>query len=254
MKEWMSLIPHLKLPPGRLLEVLKAVSLNEPERRAVSRAILSQFPAGKSEKSVVRGMALPATTRLHLVRTDLETIRLAPNGVGVFRSGLVQGEYVGLVVRALAVRRLGIPPTLVENPATLKMEASRFTEQTRERIGRFTGYLERFPVHRGVWKSSGFALLPDTSYALRPDDRQIRNILRIALPRGAFVELDQARTLVLDQAWQQKWLATSFDADAWFLRDASSDTPVVYLWKQATRSLGEIFHQGRSYGGLTVRG
>lgn|SRR2546428_2357637 len=252
LSEWISLVPHLKLSPSKVLPVIDVMAAEDTDRRTVSEALVKLFP-GKSEKSVVRGMALPAMTRLHFVRTSEDTIRLAPNGIGVLEAGLPPAEFVGLSIRSLATQRLAIPLSFVENPVLMGREVAHLDKQTRERVGRFASYLEWFPAHRGVWKSRGFDVLPDASYRALADVRAIRGLFRTALPVESFLELDEARMALVRESWSRKWLVTSFDVDEWLLRDAASKRPVVYLWKQATRSLSELFHQGRSYGGLTVR-
>lgn len=111
-------IPHLKLPPKRLLGVLEAVRAYQPDRDRVSEGIRSLFP-GLSVQSVVRGMALPAATRLHLVRATSTEISLAPNGIGVTQAGLPPEVFLGLAIRTVAIRRFGLSLEEIRNPGLI---------------------------------------------------------------------------------------------------------------------------------------
>jgi len=250
---WLKVIPHLKLSPSKLVPVLSAVRRREPDREAVTAEILQLFP-NKTAKSVVRGMALPAATRLQLVRTSASAIQLAPNGIGVVESGLVADQYVAIAVRGLAVSRFGIPLSHVEAPAMLKREAAGSDDSTRERASRFAGYLSHFPPYRALWERAGFQRLPGPPYKLAASLEEIRGLLVSSLPKEQLLSLDTARTLVLRNAWRTRWLATSFDVDDWFVAGSSSDPPVVQLWKQAARSIDELLHHGVSYGAVIAMG
>jgi hypothetical protein len=246
-------IPHLKLPPSKLLQVLAAIRDNEGSRDEATKAILELFP-GKSAKSAVRGMAIPAVTRLQFARTREGAVVLAPNGLGVFSAGLPSQEFVAIAVRGVALERFGVPLRFLGNARGLKFESLSAPGTVRERASRFASYLSEFPLHPGLWKTHGFELFPDAQFELTPPLAATRALIRSALRSGGLWEIDAARKRVLSAAWHSHWLATALDVDRWFVRELSVSRPSITLWKQGFRSIDEIFERGVSYGGVSLTG
>jgi hypothetical protein len=244
-------IPHLKLPPGRLVAVLEAIKHTQPDRSLVAEEVCRLFPQ-KEPKSVVRGMALPAGTRLQLVRATDDAIALAPNGEGVFRSGLEAAEFVALAIRAAASTRFGVPPQLLENPAAIEFQISGLDKRKREPVARFISYLRFFRVRPAAWSAAGFRVLPGPNYRTPLTLRDGLALIRRALPKGRLLALDLVRTTLLANLWSRGTLATSFDVDDLLIRVYADSDPPIQLWKKAVRGIDELLIEGTSYGSLIV--
>ncbi|MCI4327607.1 MAG: hypothetical protein L3K16_08275 [Thermoplasmata archaeon] len=251
MGETLAGIPHLKLPPAKLLNVLDAVKRAGPERPLVVADIRGLFP-GMSEKSVIRGMALPAGTRLQLVRATDDTIVLAPNGGGAFLSRLSGADFVAFAIRATAITRYGIRPALLADPGGMEFEISGMGKRSREPIARFVSYLRFFQERRLAWSAAGFRVLPGPNYRTKLDLREGRSLIDEELPKGRLLSLDEARSALLRRLWKDGVLATSFDVDDLFAQLYSGDRPPIQLWKQAVRGIDELLIEGTSYGSLIV--
>ncbi len=247
----LSSIPQLKLPPGKLLPVLTAVHLKGPERSPVVAAIQDLFP-GKTAKSTVRGMALPTVTRLHLVRASETAISLAPNGFGVFESGLPPDDYLSIAVRAAGFARYRLPVDMLRDSSFLRGEASGPRTPITEPKARFAAMLKRFPVHPLGWEKYGFTVVDGAGFSLKVAGVKARKLVSAALPEGQLLPLDTARIRILREAWKHGWLATSFDVDRWMIALSTGSNPILQLWRQATRSLDELLIQGRSFGSVTM--
>jgi hypothetical protein len=108
-------------------------------------------------------------------------------------------------------------------------------------------------MHRGLWTTSGFEHIPDSNYKLPFFSPEIEERIYTLLPTERLLTLDYVRSIVLKEAWDKAWLATSFDVDRWCIKIASSTRPSIVLWKQAIRTIDEIWYNGISFGSLTIR-
>lgn len=247
-----ALLPHLKLPPDRVIAVLKAVKDDGPERASVAERVLRLF-GNKSEKSVFRGMALPAITRLHLARTSRAEVWLAPNGNGYFFLGDRGVRLIGLTIRRLGIDQFGLAASMLRSPNVFDRELEPANDSEAERGKRFRAYLIEFPYERERLRE--FARTPNGDLRLRLQKSEFRDLLAEAgLPHNTLMPLDEVRDSLLQRAWERGWLATSFDVDDWLVAEAQADRPAVQLWKKAERSIDEIFYGTASFGGVTVRG
>lgn len=244
-------IPHLKLPPNRLIPVIEAVRDEQPDRSAVEARVMRSFP-GKKTKSVFRGMVIPATTRLDLVRATSAELVLSPNGTGIFSAGLSPSDFIGLLLRAVAIRRFGLEERLACVPGVLRLESSGKEQSVRERALRFAAYLHHFSARPQAWQEAGFARLPGPDYAIEIPAQIGSRLIREVLPRQRLINLDLARRRLMERLWREKWLVTSFDVDALLIKLFRRKDSRVRLWRQSSRSIDEILIGGRSYGSLTV--
>lgn len=245
------LIPHLKLRAHDLPRVLEAVGEYQPSRPAVSAAITRLFPEGVEEKSVVRGMAIPATTRLHLVRATDDAIELAPNGVGFRESGLPGDQFLAVSIRAVAARRFSIPPAFLQNLESLVFNAPA-RGLAREPFLRFAGYLRQFPVLPAIWNASGFRHFPDGEWRCKLPRNVVRREVLTVVGPNEMATIDSVRTRLLRQLWSLGWLVTSFDIDDALVALAADADSSVRFWRAASRGLDELLMGGTPYRALTI--
>lgn len=252
--DYLRRIPHLKLPPHYLCEVLEAISRGQPSRTRVQSEVMELFPE-KEIKSVFRGMVQPATVRLGFARSQPDCFCLAPNGKLVVSFEKEHNVPIRVCIADYATLELGL---FAQAFSVLDAALRKDDPSSYERSKRFGQYLESFCVSLPAAPRSPVAeqirfLYGDGGHALfaHPDRR--KDLIAEALPANKLVQMDDARWRILEHLKSCSVLASSYFVDAVLWEEARSGDSRVELWEGAVPAPTRLNRRGRSFEGLIQR-
>ncbi|MCK4444490.1 MAG: hypothetical protein KAW09_08100 [Thermoplasmata archaeon] len=247
-------LPYLKLPARYLISVLQIIRDYEPNRDRISKEIRDLLFPGKDIKSVVRGMALNDTRRLHLARSDgREKVWLAPNGRFALADERFTTRRLSVVLRDYAVLQLG----LFRQDFDVASWPRRFKGTVNERAKRFRGLLEHFDVQLPSFTKAFdrrldclFRVAPEYSHIIEEAKR--RNLFESSLIPRRLYDLDSARWRIMEKLLAEGIEVSSFAVDRLIMLERRAGDSVLSLWEGATHDLSELLIDRKSYQGLIL--
>lgn len=262
-------ISNLKLSGNQIPPVLQAVKRGEPDREAVGDAVMEHFP-DKSKKSVFRGMVLPTTKRLHLVRTTQggKSVTLSPNGKMLFAVDDDDLEdRIGMCIRDYIVDELGYTQnainyaedtmeSLAKRMNSVAVSSDRDFANIGENISRLnSSFVDYFnldlPDEDSLLRGQIEFLYPDSNYRdLLNDNDQRQAVLDSALPNNQQIQIEQARWRIIQCISDQEGAVTSWFADELLWRERNYEDSSISLWEGSVHERTKLIREGVAYDGV----
>lgn len=250
--------PNLKLSGAHVVPVLRRIREAQPVREDVEDEVMKQFP-DKSAKSVFRGMVMPTTTRLKLVRSVArkETVFLSPNGEAIISDLGPPKEVAQTCLRDYATLEVGLRTEdlewLEQNEGKLRDERPRLAAKAT----RFnTQFLNHFSVDLPASPSRDLKTLYANEgvvhYLTDPGPR--RDLIQDTLPPSQMVQMERARWLLIRALLKRGHITSTWFMDELLWRERRSEGTVVDLWEASTQSDTKLTHSGTAYDAVIVRG
>lgn len=247
---------NLKLSGDMLVPVLKKIYKNQPRRDRVERAVMELFP-NKTAKSVFRGMVMPTTTRLHLVRSRSrkELVHTAPNGKASLAPDTPENREAVLrtVIRDYAVLVSGQTKESLEYLSRNKNQIREHDPNIAEKASRFKrSFLDEFDVElpsaQDLSEKPVYDLYIEQGVIDYVTSENMRRMwIRRALPKHQFQQIERVRWKMIQYLQEENTYVSSWFVDEALRREWMSDNPIIDLWKSSTHSDRKLKSGNDSY-------